>query len=81
MNVRCSISEKERLLFSLFSFSASFSEGPIRGYLFFSLAPNLKTITTFYSLVQIQRNQHPRLRYDLLYPVIQLKHVFEKFKI
>ena len=35
---------------------------------------------TFYSLVQIQRNQRPLLRYDLLYPVIHLKHVFEILK-
>ena len=43
-------------------------------------APGFQTITTFYSLVQIQRNQRPILRCDPLYPVIQLKHVFESLK-
>ena len=37
-------------------------------------------IITFRSFVQIQRNQHPLLRYDLLYPVIQLKKNFETLK-
>ena len=41
------------------------------------LAPSFQTLTTFYSFVQIQRNQRPLLRYDPLYPVKQLKHVFE----
>ena len=51
----------------------------MRSFLY-SLVPELQSITTFYSLVQIQRNQRPRLRYDSLYPVIQLKHVSEILK-
>ena len=47
----------------------------------YSLVPELQTIITFHSFVQIQWNQRSRLRYDLLYPVIQLKQVFENFKI
>ena len=58
-----------------------FSQGPVSSYYFYRLVPNLKTITSFCSLAQIQRNQRPLLRDDLLYPVKQLKHVFESLKI
>ena len=46
----------------------------------YRLVPLFQTTTSFYSFVQIQRNQRPRLRYDPLYPVKQLKHVFENLK-
>ena len=47
----------------------------------YRLALDFQTFVTFHSFVQIQRNQCPLLRYDLLYPDKQLKHVFENFKI
>ena len=65
----------------VFSFSVYLRQGPIHNYYFYRLVPDIATLVTFCSLVQIQRNQRPLLRYDPLYPVIQLKHVFEKFKI
>ena len=68
MNVRC----LEFFIFFLVSV-----QGPIREYFLYRLAPGFQTTTTFYSFVQIQRNQRPLLRYDLLYPVKQLKNVFE----
>ena len=46
----------------------------------YNLAPGDQTLTTFYSFIQIQRNQRPLLRYDPLYLVKQLKHVFESLK-
>ena len=63
-----------------FSFSFNSGQGPIHEYLIYRLAPGVQTVTTFCSLVQIQRNQRPLLRYDPLYPVIQLKRVFESLK-
>ena len=57
-----------------------YGQGPIRDYFYCRLAHDLQTLATFYLFAQIQRNQRPRLRYDLLYPVIQPKHVFESFK-
>ena len=57
-----------------------FHQGPICEDFIYRLAHDLQTSTTFYSFIQIQRNQRPLLRYDPLYPVIQLKHVFEIFK-
>ena len=62
-------------------FLSNFGKGPIREDFIYKLVPDFQMTITFYSLVQIQRNQRSRLRYDLLYPVTQLKHVFEKFKI
>ena len=46
----------------------------------YNLAPGDQTITSFYPFIQIQRNQRPPLCYDSLYPVKQLKHVFESLK-
>ena len=46
----------------------------------YRLAPIFQTTTAFQPFIQIQRNQRPLLRYDPLYPVIQLKHVFESLK-
>ena len=54
--------------------------GPIRDDFIYRLVLDFKTIITFYSLVQIQRNQCPLLHYDPLYPVKQLKHIFESLK-
>ena len=65
----------------VFSFSVNLGQGPIREDFIYRLVPDFQTSITFYSFVQIQRNQRPLLRYDLLYPVKQLKHVFESFKI
>ena len=70
----------ERSLFRVFLFLLIFSQGPIREYFIHRLAPGFQTTTTFCSLIQIQRNQCPLLRYDPLYPVIQLKHVSESLK-
>ena len=58
----------------------NFGHGPIYDDFIYRLVPDFQTITTFYSFVQIQRNQCPRLRYDPLYPDNQLKHVFVKLK-
>ena len=91
MNVHCLTlhSERIRLLAfgnerSLFSFSflflLFFGQGPIREYFIHRLVPNFQTLTTFCPFIKIQRNQRPLLRYDLLYPVNQLKHVFESLK-
>ena len=66
--------------FFFFLFPFNFGQGPIREDFIYSLVLDFQTLTTFCSLVQIQRNQRSRLRYDLLYPVIQLKHVFEILK-
>ena len=71
----------ERSLFSFSFFCLFFCQGPIYDDFIYSLVPVLQTVTTFCSFVQIQRNQRPLLRYDPLYPVKQLKHVFESFKI
>ena len=68
-------------LIDFFLFLFNFGQGPIREYFLCRSAPGFQTTITFYSLVQIQRNQRPRLRYDPLYPLIQLKRVFESFKI
>ena len=65
---------------SIVFFLFNFSQGPIREYYIYSLAPDLKTITTFYSFIQIRRNPRPLLRYVSLYPVNQLEHVFENLK-
>ena len=79
-NVRGLGLENERSLFSFFLFLFIFRQGLICDDFIYSLVPVLQTVTTFYSFVQIQRNQRPRLRYDPLYPVIQLTHVFEILK-
>ena len=71
----------ERSFGRIFLFLFNFGQGPIRDKLIHSLVPVLQTLITFTPFVQIQRNQRSRLRYDLLYPVKQLKYVFEKFKI
>ena len=81
MNVRWLGLENERSLFSPFLFLLVLRQGPIRKYFICRLTPGFQMTTSFYSFVQIQRNQRPRLRYDPLYPVKQLKHVFESFKI
>ena len=60
-----------------FFFFLIFSQGPICDDFIYRLVPDFQTITTFYSFVQIQQNRRPLLRYDPLYPVKQLKHVFE----
>ena len=80
MNVHWLGLENERSLFSPFLFLLVLRQRPIRKYFICRLAPGFQMITTFQPFVQIQRNQRPRLRYDLLYPVIQLKHVFEILK-
>ena len=61
-------------------FLSNFGKGPIREYYIYRLVPILYSITTSRPFVQIQRNQRPLLRYDPLYPVIQIKHVFESLK-
>ena len=63
-----------------FSFSVTFGQGPVCEYFIYRLAPGLQTLTTFRSFVQIRRNQCPLLRYDPIYPVIQLKDVSESLK-
>ena len=80
MKVRWLGLENERSLFSPFLFLLVLRQGPICKYFICRLAPGFQMITTFYSFVQIQRNQRPRLRYAPLYPVKQLKHVFENLK-
>ena len=67
-------------IFLLFSFSVIFGQGPMCEYFIYRSAPDFQTITTFCSLVGIRQNQCPHLRYDPLYPVIQVKHVFEILK-
>ena len=64
----------------VFTFSVYLRQGPICNYYFYRLVPDLATLVTFCSLVQIQRNQYPLHRYEPLYPVKQLKHVFEILK-
>ena len=64
----------------IFLFILVFSQGPIRDKFLHRLVPVLQMTTSFYSFIQIRRNQRPPLRYDLLYPVKQLKHVFESLK-
>ena len=56
------------------------SQGPSSKYFSYKLAPNLQTLTTFCSFIQIQRNQRPLLCYDSLYPENQLKHVLQSLK-
>ena len=87
MNVFCLVVPSERIrslvLFSERSYFFCFcfrGQGPRCNYLFYSLAPDFQTITTFCSFIQIQRNQRPLVRYDPLYPVKQHKHVFEILK-
>ena len=63
-----------------FFFFLVFDQGPIRDKFSYRLVPLLQTITTFYPFIQIERNQRPLLLYDLLYPVKQLKLVFEILK-
>ena len=71
-----------RLVAFLFFFLfLNFGQGPIREDFIYRLVPDFEMTITFYSLVQIQRNKRPLLRYEPLYPLIQLKHVFENFKI
>ena len=70
----------ERSFDRIFLFLLVFGQGPICDDFIYRLAPNLQTIATFQPFVQIQRNQRPLLRYDSLYPVKQLKHVFECLK-
>ena len=53
---------------------------PVANKFSYNLAPGFQMITTFCSFIQIERNQRPLLRYDPLYPEIQLKHVFEILK-
>ena len=60
-----------------FSFLFNFGQGLIHEYFIYKLVPDLQTFATFRSFVQMQRNQRPLLRYDLLYPDNQLEHVFE----
>ena len=64
----------------VFSFSGYLRQGPSCSCFIYKLVPDFQTITNFYSFVQIQRNQRPLLRYDLLYPVNQLKHVLKSLK-
>ena len=64
-----------------FLISVYFGQGSDCEYFIYRLVPVLKTITTFCSLVGIQRNQRSLLRYDPLYPDKQLKHVFDNLKI
>ena len=71
----------ERSFDRIFLFLLVFGQGSICEYFIYSLVPGFQTSTSFTPVVQIQRNQRPRLRYNLLYPVKQLKHVFDKFKI
>ena len=71
----------ERSLGRVFFLLIDSSHGPISEYFIYRLAPGFQTTASFYSFNQIQQNQHPLLRYDLHYPVKQLKHVFESSKI
>ena len=74
VNNFCSLPiRNERSLGRVFFLLLDFGQGPIREYFIHKLAPNLQTLTTFYSFIQIQRNQRPLVRYDPLYPVINLK--------
>ena len=70
----------ERSLYSLFLLFYFSARDLVVVVLFYSLVPNFQTTITFCSLVGIQRNQRSRLRYDLVYPVKQLKHVLKSLK-
>ena len=62
-------------------FSVISARDRIREYFIHRLVPNFQTLTIFCLFVQIQQNQRPPLRYDLHFPVKQLKHVFESLKL
>ena len=64
----------------VFSFSVYLRQGPSCSYFIYKLVPDFQTFVTSRSLFQIQRNQHPLICFDPLYPDNQLKHVFESLK-
>ena len=70
----------ERSFGRIFLFLLFSGQGPMHEYFIYRLVHVLQTTSTFYSLVQIQQNQCPLLRYDPLYTVKQLKHIFESLK-